>query len=308
MGRTPQGRGWSRVGFLGIVWLFAACSPAAAPQQISTAQIGQPAAQLSSPERRDPAAEEARPSTVVPPLSSERAPTLEVNSPFQLATLSADRVMVTPTLPPTKTTTQTPTQTPSQTPTQSPTPTVTITATATIPQFPTSVVTPVPAVVPQAVPQTCQSAWFFLNPQPAGCPLAAPSANAGVYQTFQNGFMIWVGSTDVIYVFYNDATQPRWQTFRDEFEEGEPSDDPAYANAPTPGTWQPRRGFGMLWRNNAAVRDRIGWTTLQWEQAYNQQVQSAPDGSTFISDPAGGVFVAFTGSLLWERYTVYGGF
>lgn len=314
MGKSPKCWGW--VVFSGVMLGIAACAPVPTPTVVRTVEIAQrrtdPPPAMSSEALLPTRQENAATTTALPSgeavTLSAGLPTLEINSPLQLATVPADFVLVTPTLPPTKTTTQTPTQTQTLTPTQSPTPTITITATATIPQFPTNVVTPIPAVVPQAVPRICDSAWFFLNPQPAGCPLAPPSASPGVYQTFQNGFMIWLGSTDVIYVFYNDAVQPRWQAFRDEFEEGEPSDDPAYANAPTPNTWQPRRGFGMLWRNNAAVRDRIGWATLQWEQPYNQQGQSGPDSTVFISDPAGGVFAAFPGGVNWERYTVYRGF
>lgn len=236
--------------------------------------------------------------TVSTPLAQ---PTGEVRSPLQVATVEADFVLVTPTLPPTKTPTLTPTIT--QTPTRTPTPTLTATATATRPQFPTSVVIPVTAVIPQPLPQVCDSTWFFSEPRPPSCPLNPPLTGQGVFQAFQNGYMIWVGAQDAIYVFYNDSAAPRWEVRRDQFNEGMPEADAAYDDAPSPNTWQPRRGFGLLWRTDATIRNRIGWATQEWEQGYSVQVQTAGDGTVFISAADGSVFSAVPGGMLWNRYT-----
>lgn len=283
-------------GLLLIILLLTACERVPMTSTPQMAQVGT----VRPTQARGVSNEAEWTAEFTPPVNSAPRPTLEILSALQVNTVEADFVLVTPTEPPSKTPTGTPSRT--ITPTLSPTPTRPITATATFPQFPTSVATPVIAIVPQAIAQVCDSAWFFLNPQPAGCPLAAPTAAPGVYQTFQNGFMIWLGHQDLIYVFYNDAAQPRWETFRDEFDQGEPEDDPAYVNAPSPNTWQPRRGFGVLWRGNAAVRNRIGWATLQWEQAFSVTAQAAPDGTLFISEPGGGVFAASPGGQLWERH------
>ena len=233
-------------------------------------------------------------------------PTLEVLSPLEVVTVEADFVLVTPTLPPSKTPSETPTIT--QTLTTSPTPTTTVTATATLPLFPTSIIVPITAPVPNPIQQVCDSTWFFIEPRPAGCPLSPPTASQGVYQAFQNGYMIWVSSQDAIYAFYSDRNQPRWQVFRDQFEEGMVEDDPAYDQSPFPNTWQPRRGFGMLWRNNSAVRDRIGWGIDEWEQPFSVLAQTAPDGSFFISDPFDGVFALLPNGADWARYSGYSGF
>jgi hypothetical protein len=234
----------------------------------------------------------------------ERSPstigTNEVLSPLQQVTVNADFVLVTPTLPPSKTPTQTPTMT--LTPTQSPTPTVTVTATATFPQFPTSIVVPITAVVPNPIPQVCDSTWFFVEPRPTSCPLNPPITSQGVFQSFQNGFMVWVGSQDAIYVLYSDNVQPRWEVYRDSFEEGMPEDDPAFNSAPAPNLWQPRRGFGMLWRNNAVVRNRIGWGTIVLETPYSVQIQTAADGTIFINEPTGGIFSIVAGGSNWTRF------
>jgi hypothetical protein len=49
--------------------------------------------------------------------------------------------------------------------------------------------------------------------------------------------------------------------FPDTFEEGEVEIDPELT--PPADTIQPRRGFGKLWRENAEIREAIGWATGQ---------------------------------------------
>ncbi len=246
------------------------------------------------------AATDPLPTRILSPTPSPIRATAEQVSPLEVATVEADFVLVTPTLPPSKTPTLTPTST--LTPTVTRTPTVTVTNTAIAPQFPTSVIIAVTAPVPQPLPQVCDSTWFFIQPRPNNCPLSPPISGQGVYQEFQNGYMIWVQQQDTIYVLYNDPALPRWQVFIDQFEEGMPEDDPAYADAPTPNTWQPRRGFGLLWRTNALVRQRIGWATQEWEQPYSTQLQRAKDGTTFILAPGGVVFSLARGGGSWQRF------
>lgn len=221
-------------------------------------------------------------------LTSERI------SPLQVVTVAADFVIVTPTLPPSKTPTATPTIT--VTPSITLTPTITVTATTTAPIFPTSVIFPVTAPVINPIPQVCDSTWGYIQPPPEGCPLAPPTASQAVYQTFEYGHMVWVGFLDEIFVLYSDnfAVMPRWSRFRDSFEEGEPESDPGYANPPSSNLWQPRRGFGELWRDDmfkTQVRDRVGWATMEWEQGFSTQYQQGREtGSIFITRPDGAVF------------------
>ena len=247
----------------------------------------------------------ASPTRILSP-TPEPQTTSEIVSPLDVFTLEAEYILVTPTLPPSKTPTRTPTISP--TPTQTPTPSVTVTATATSPLFPTAIIQPVTAIVINPLPQVCDSQWFFIEPRPASCPLSPPTASQGVYQQFQNGFMIWVAPQDAIYVLYNDLTQPRWHVLKDYFEEGMVEDDPAYAVSPIPSTWQPRRGFGMLWRANTAVRGRIGWAVEQWEKPFSVIVQTAADGTIFLSDPVGGVFSLVPGNTNWQYFSGIAGF
>lgn len=225
--------------------------------------------------------------------------TPEQPAPLDVVTVEADFVLVTPTLPPSKTPTSTPTFTLTPSPTR--TPTQTATATATLFLLPTSQFIPITRDVAAPINQVCDSTWFFIEPRPASCPLNPPNVTQAVYQSFQNGHMVWVQSQDAIYVLYGDSASPRWQVFRDYFIEGMVEETADFDNAPAPGLWQPRRGFGLLWRDNIAVRQRIGWGTMEWEIPYSVRVQTAQDGSLFLDTPNGLIFTLLPNGINWQQ-------
>lgn len=222
----------------------------------------------------------------------------EIPAPLQDVTVEAQFIVITPTLPPSKTPTPTLTFTP--TPSQTPSPTTTNTATATTFLLPTSEIIPVTAPAVQAAPRVCDSTWFFIQPRPDNCPTNPPNASQAVYQEFERGYMLWVGSQDAIYVMFNDGSTPRWRAYRDFFEEGMPEISGDYLNAPSPSLWQPRRGFGLLWRNDVNIRNRVGWATQEWEQPFSVQVQISQDGTLFMNTPVSTIFSLFPNGNSWQ--------
>jgi len=240
------------------------------------------------------------PSPIVIPVASSTIRS-ELLSPFE-ATLDADFVLVTPTLPPSKT----PTPTPTQTPLFTRTPPATVT-----PYYPYSPVlptlngisglVPIPTAIGNPQPSGCGIPWFFVAVSPTDCPLNPPVVTPGSFLQFQNGFMLWVEQQDAIYVLYDSANLPRWQVFNDAFVEGMADTDPAYINPP-PYTWQPRRGFGLLWRGQAALRDRLGWAVIEWETPFDVQVQIGSGGTIYMNEPRGGIFSLTAGGSEWKRY------
>jgi hypothetical protein len=248
-------------------------------------------------------------------------------------------IFTTPTIPPTKTPTPIPSPIPTETalpiviPTEIPRPTVAL--------FPTSVIIPVapPTIAPivvapinpnpplygnqpsygipvdpsgiqqpiviqptSAVAPICNTRWFFIEPRPLSCPVAMPIVGQGVYQPFENGQMIWVSALGAIYVIYNDMHVPRWQVFRDDFQEGiTPEQDPQFV-PPSPNRWQPRRGFGLVWRNNETVRARLGWAIQDSETSYEMRIQQSDDNTLFMTDPTNYLYGLFYGGIGWQRY------
>ncbi len=125
---------------------------------------------------------------------------------------------------------------------------------------------------------TCPYPWADAlagtPPLASGCPVEAVSGSAA-QQQFQNGFMLWLESEQLVYVFYDaqgDAPVT-FETFVDNFSEGDPESDPTIV--PPAGLYQPVRGFGLVWRLNPSVRSRLGWATdpeagfQTWTQGYS---------------------------------------
>ena len=115
----------------------------------------------------------------------------------------------------------------------------------------------------------CPDEWFF-SPPPDICPAGAPLVSDGAEQRFEHGVMLWIGGEDRIYVLFDDAQHPRWSAYTDEWDEGEPAMDPELT--PPPGLQQPVRGFGLLWRENRSIRERLGWAVDQ-ERGYETALQ-----------------------------------
>jgi uncharacterized protein YkwD len=116
----------------------------------------------------------------------------------------------------------------------------------------------------------CPHAWFFV-PAPDVCAQDAALLSTAAEQPFEQGIMFWVEESALIYVLFADEQQPQWQVFVDEWQEGDPIDDPGLD--PPPGLYQPQRGFGLVWREQAQVRERLGWA-LSPETGYETAVQA----------------------------------
>jgi len=250
----------------------------------------------------DPAADTLPTRYVLPSVTPSAAvtPNQENNPPLAVATLPADVVLVSPTLPPSKTPSATPTVTQSPIP---PIPTIptAVTATRTVMLMPTRMNATLTAPVPQIVDVVCETEWFFLGPDMEHCPVAEPTVSQAVFQYFEHGMMIWVEQQDAIYVLYNSFEQPAWEVYPDEFEEWMPETDSDWTPAPFPYTFQPRRGFGTLWRANVAVRERIGWAVDRFEWPFSSNIQTAEDGTIYIEGSEGGLVVLSPNQDDWRR-------
>jgi hypothetical protein len=89
-------------------------------------------------------------------------------------------------------------------------------------------------------------------------------------EDFQGGYMFWMQSTGNMWVLL-PATIPnpgdtfslpnsgQWRIYQDTYIEGEPEVD-SNLNPPE-GKYQPRRGFGKLWRETPELRTALGWAT-----------------------------------------------
>jgi hypothetical protein len=153
----------------------------------------------------------------------------------------------------------------------------------------------------------CKYEYFFPSQLPL-CPAQAPQETWAAQQSFQNGRMLWleeVGSgtwtTRVILVLYDDH---RCEQYTDTWSEDQPESDPSIT--PPDGLLQPIRGFGKVWRENATVRDRLGWA-LSPEQGFTTVWQTPIHetlGGTGFVRTLGGDIIRINGwgmaSSSWE--------
>ncbi len=103
----------------------------------------------------------------------------------------------------------------------------------------------------------CPDPWFFAPDPEDICPTPV-LVSAAAEQHFERGTMVWVDAEDAIYVLFADVDYTTgWTRFEDRWDEGMPDRDPDLE--PPAGLQQPIRGFGLAWREQPGVRDRLGW-------------------------------------------------
>lgn len=150
---------------------------------------------------------------------------------------------------------------------------------------------------------TCPHPWFFA-PAPDVCAQDAALLSPAAEQQFEHGWMIWVGGEDLIYVLYeDDVFSPKWQAFTDDWEPGDPVSDTTII--PPEGYYQPLRGFGLVWREQPFVRDRLGWA-VALEAGGDTAVQrtSYPRyNHTYIRALDADIWHLFPEHSDWEKFT-----
>jgi hypothetical protein len=146
----------------------------------------------------------------------------------------------------------------------------------------------------------CPDAWFF-SPPPEECPSGPPILTDGAEQHFEHGLMLWNKAEGWIYVLFDDGLQPAVRTFLDEWDEGEMEFDPGIV--PPAGFYQPVRGFGLVWREEPGVRERLGWA-VDKEQGYRTAIQRTSRykyNVTYIRALDGGVWELGPEGSKWQH-------
>jgi len=99
-----------------------------------------------------------------------------------------------------------------------------------------------------------------------GCPQTLVRGVPAAEQYFERGVMIWVelprasGALDRrIFVIRGVPLPLAFSVFYDAWTEGAPE---SAGLTPPPGLLEPRRGFGLVWRQYPEVREALGWATL----------------------------------------------
>jgi hypothetical protein len=89
-----------------------------------------------------------------------------------------------------------------------------------------------------------------------GCPRGQALQIAAAREPFERGEMLWRGDLHQIYVLRQGGA---WAVYDDLWRDGDLEWDATIV--PPAGFLQPVRGFGLVWRQQAGVRDDLGWAT-----------------------------------------------
>jgi serine/threonine-protein kinase len=103
------------------------------------------------------------------------------------------------------------------------------------------------------------TAWPASHPDLAaqvGCPRGQALQIAAGWEPFERGWMLWRGDLHQIYVLRQAGA---WAVYDDLWRDGDMQWDASIV--PPGGFMQPVRGFGLVWRQQAGVRDDLGWAT-----------------------------------------------
>ena len=157
-----------------------------------------------------------------------------------------------------------------------------------------------------SIPLACPDVWFFAPP-PEACPTSPAQDTQLIEEPFEFGRMIYVGSTDQIYVLFNDGSAPAWLVLDNRFDPAiHPEQDESFAAAIPPGYFQPLRRLGFVWRGNDTVRNRLG-LAIQPEASYNGFAQSSttPEGAQtyYLSSVDGTVLQLLPQGEAWQIIT-----
>ena len=124
--------------------------------------------------------------------------------------------------------------------------------------------TPTPSITPTPLPASP-------TPRPEIFPTNTVAQVQIAEQVFEHGRMFWIRHTRQIWVMVNvpqDNAGGDWFCYNDTFEEGETEIDPSLV--PPGGLYQPRRGFGKLWRSHEELKGALGWAvTPEFELTSN---------------------------------------
>jgi len=147
----------------------------------------------------------------------------------------------------------------------------------------TQAATPTPVVLNTTAPATVTA--IPATPTSSVFPTETRAQLMIAHQDFENGYMFWISTQKVIWVLFKSASDPNkgeWQSYQDTFVDGEPELDPNLT-PPNEKLYQPRRGFGKLWRNTQEIKERLGWGTTP-EFSLNTNYVYQPGGTVDASN------------------------
>lgn len=266
----------------------ASVTPSSSPTQRTT--------QTASPTDTVTATATVKATLVATTIPTEEPPFEPTNEPVRVLPTTAP-----PTPPPP------PSNTPM--PISSATATATITPTATATITPTLTPTPTPTATSEVVACTIEAPGGFgqlLNNNESvrervGCPTAGDVYSAVSDQVFQSGNMLWYETFDQFYIFFGkDAGS--WMTYTGVDLNQRGWENPTPVAPPDPDLIAPSdSGFAVIWGNNEAVREGLGWATTGLSYTNGGALQLFDGGRMLFHPRVEAIYVLYNDGS-FERY------
>ncbi|MEM8536013.1 MAG: serine/threonine-protein kinase, partial [Chloroflexota bacterium] len=194
-------------------------------------------------------------------------------------------------------------------PVASPTATITATATATITPTATTTVTPTATATPEAVACTIEAPGGFGQlvtnnesvRERVGCPSASVVYSAVSDQVFQSGNMLWYETFDQFYIFFGKEAGG-WMTYTGADLNQRGWENPTPVAPPDPDVFAPSdSGFAVIWGNNEAVREGLGWATSGLAYTDGGALQLFDGGRMLFHPRVEAIYVIYNDGS-FERY------
>lgn len=152
-----------------------------------------------------------------------------------------------------------------------------------------------------SVPLVCPVEWFF-QPPPEECADSEAEETFLIEQEFERGRMVYVGTSNLIYVLFNDGFDPAWAVYENRYD---PNVHPEREET-FPGL-QPIARLGFVWRSNETVRNRLGVAQepeLRYEGFVQTATRSGVGETLYISSTGGSVLQLLPGGSAWQIISV----
>jgi hypothetical protein len=144
-----------------------------------------------------------------------------------------------------------------------------------------------------------------------GCPVGEQVGVQGEELYFQNGHMLSRPDATLIYVFLEQNLAQGWGAYVDTYQSIDPdSDSTVVVPTPAPGgplLVPPTGRFGKLWRENAWLREKLGWAVAENSKEatlpisrFTGAVQDFERGVLFWNGNV--CFVLRTDDMSWDMY------
>jgi hypothetical protein len=160
---------------------------------------------------------------------------------------------------------------------------------------------PTPLAAPGCAVQPVRGFALFYRTHPPvasrlGCPTSAEVGTPSSVQMFENGLLLWFGINNQVFALRNSGAA--WAAYADSYQNGQPL--PTATVVAPAGRFAPTGRFGLVWEQQADVRNQLGWATAPEQAATTGAEEDFAHGHLWWT-PSKMIYVLY-GDNTWESF------